>query len=69
VAKPEMLKKIAKVYSLQKTIYIGDTLGDYQSALNANIDFGYARYGFGEVPTQNISFENFYEIIGFFFGR
>lgn len=26
-------------------IYIGDTLSDYEAAKNANIDFGYAKWG------------------------
>lgn len=35
-------------------IYIGDTMGDYESACGAGIDFMLAEYGFGEVPQATL---------------
>ncbi len=35
---------------LEKTIYLGDTMGDYESATEAGVSFIHAAYGYGEVP-------------------
>lgn len=35
---------------LDKTVYVGDTLGDYNSACDAGVPFIHASYGFGSVP-------------------
>ncbi len=35
---------------LTHTVYVGDTLGDYNSACEAGVKFVHASYGFGEVP-------------------
>ena len=35
---------------LDKAVYVGDIMGDYNSAMEAGIPFIYAAYGFGKVP-------------------
>ena len=35
---------------LEHAVYVGDTMGDYNSAMEAGIPFIHASYGFGEVP-------------------
>lgn len=34
----------------EETVYVGDTMGDYEAAKEAGISFVFAEYGFGEVP-------------------
>lgn len=46
--------------------YIGDTLGDQNAALEAEVSFGYAAYGFGEVEWFDASFDSFDEIVTYF---
>ncbi|MBQ8623047.1 MAG: HAD family hydrolase [Oscillospiraceae bacterium] len=40
----------AKRNKLTHVVYVGDTLGDYNSANEAGVKFVHASYGFGEVP-------------------
>ena len=58
---------VESIISLEKlnlnsdeVIYIGDAYSDYQAALNANIDFGLAKWGSvacQDIPSQ-YTFEN-----------
>lgn len=41
---------VAKRNSLDKVVYVGDTMGDYTSACEAGAVFIHASYGFGNVP-------------------
>jgi phosphoglycolate phosphatase len=36
--------------NLDKAVYVGDIMGDYESAMKAGIGFIHAAYGFGTVP-------------------
>lgn len=59
---PEPLLKCIEKLNLNsdEVIYIGDAYSDYQSALNANIDFGLAKWGSvacQDIPSQ-YTFEN-----------
>jgi len=45
--KGENLRLIAKRNSIQKALYVGDTLGDQRAASFAGMPFVFARYGFG----------------------
>ena len=38
------------IASGSSNLYVGDTMGDYNSAREAGVDFIYAKYGFGDVP-------------------
>lgn len=48
-SKGESNKLLIHRNGLQNPVYVGDTSGDYQSAVDAGIPFIFATYGFGEV--------------------
>ena len=52
VSKGESNKLLIKRNNLKKSVYVGDTDGDAQSAIDAGIDFIFASYGFGEVKKE-----------------
>ena len=52
VSKGESNKLLMKRNNLKKPVYVGDTDGDAQSAIDAGIDFIFAGYGFGEVKKE-----------------
>lgn len=47
--KADNIKEIMKRNQLYDPVYIGDTLGDWKAAKEANIPFIFASYGFGQV--------------------
>lgn len=47
--KADNIKEIMKRNQLCDPVYIGDTLGDWKAAKEANIPFIFASYGFGQV--------------------
>ena len=55
LSKGESNKILIARNHLKNPIYVGDTAGDYQSAVDAGIPFVYAAYGFGEV--QDCAYE------------
>ena len=48
ISKAEAIRKMKDKYQAQKVIYVGDTLKDQVSAVDAGGIFVYAKYGFGE---------------------
>ena len=52
-SKAENIKMIVDKHNLKTPVYVGDTPKDLQSALEANVEFIYASYGFGEVVCDN----------------
>ena len=48
LSKAENIKLIIKRNSVDKAVYVGDTLQDESSARDAGVPFIYASYGFGE---------------------
>lgn len=48
---------------LHSPIYVGDTQGDAQSAIDAEIPFIWAKYGFGCVEHYNYSINSFEELL------
>lgn len=61
--KPAMIRALQKLHSLKNPLYIGDTKGDQQACKDAGVDFGFARYGFGEVDNCKISFTSFEHLV------
>ncbi len=59
LAKGETNKKLIADYNLEKPVYVGDTEGDHISAIDAEIPFVYASYGFGEVSGCEYRLEAF----------
>ncbi len=52
-SKAQNISSIIQKYHLLSPVYVGDTLGDYQSCQKAGIPFVFASYGFGEVPNPD----------------
>lgn len=48
---------------LDKAIYVGDTQGDLDGAMHANIPFVYATYGFGNLIEQKYAISKFTDMI------
>jgi len=53
-SKGENLKDVIRRNNLQNPVYVGDTKGDYEASLVANVPFVYAAYGFGKTPSYDI---------------
>lgn len=47
--KDKTIRILMKKYNLKNTIYIGDTVGDWESCQKADIPFLFAEYGFGSL--------------------
>ncbi len=48
ISKSEAIKKIIKENNISKSIYVGDTIKDYEATLLAGVPFIQAKYGFGK---------------------
>lgn len=56
--------KLAKErFSLRDPVYIGDTMGDYTASREAGVPFGFASYGFGEVPEPDFTIQKPLDIL------
>ncbi len=53
-------------HGLKHPVYVGDTQGDRQSALDAGIPFVYAGYGFGDVDSYEEKIHHFSELLFLF---
>ncbi len=49
--------------NMSETVYVGDTLGDYEAAGKAGCPFVYADYGFGRVPDTKVQISSFRELL------
>ncbi|MCX7830512.1 MAG: HAD family hydrolase, partial [Acidobacteria bacterium] len=56
---PEMLEKAISEMSHAKDeiVYIGDTLVDYETAKNANVNFVFVKWGYGEIDGKEDNLE------------
>lgn len=52
--------------SRKSCCYIGDTFSDYEAAQNNNINFIYAKYGFGNLSNQHNQINDISELINYF---
>lgn len=64
--KGENIKSIVERNGLQNPVYIGDTLGDYEACIEADVPFVYAAYGFGEVVNCELSIQKMDELLVLF---
>ena len=62
LSKGESNKILIARNHLKNPIYVGDTAGDYQSAIDARIPFIYAAYGFGEVRDCDYKIQSIREL-------
>lgn len=61
--KADNIKDIVIDHNLKAPVYIGDTMGDYDSATKAGVPFIFADYGFGKVENGQIAtISNFDEL-------
>lgn len=66
LSKGENNKIIIEINHIKNAIYVGDTQGDKQSAVDAGIPFVYAEYGFGSVDGYDYKIEKFSDLIKIF---
>lgn len=66
LSKGENNKIIIERNKLKNPVYIGDTQGDKQSAVDAGIPFVYAEYGFGSVDRYDYKIEKFSDLMNIF---
>ncbi|MDB5063094.1 MAG: phosphoglycolate phosphatase [Mucilaginibacter sp.] len=52
--KADNIKDIVNDHNLKAPVYVGDTMGDYESATKAGVPFIFASYGFGKVESGQI---------------
>lgn len=60
--KAENIKTIITKHKLQNPVYVGDTIKDKESSLEAGVAFIYASYGFGKVE-HNLSINSLEELL------
>jgi phosphoglycolate phosphatase len=46
--KGQTIRTLMQMHNIENAVYIGDTQGDYESTVEAGIDFIWADYGFGK---------------------
>ncbi len=64
LGKAENIKLVIQRNHVNKAVYVGDTMGDYNSALEAGADFIHAAYGYGNVPEGTKSIASPEELLG-----
>lgn len=64
LGKAENIKLVIQRNHVNKAVYVGDTMGDYNSALEAGADFIHAAYGYGTVPEGTKSIASPEELLG-----
>ena len=53
--KADNIKDIVNDHQLKAPVYVGDTMGDYDSATKAGVPFIFASYGFGQVDNGQVA--------------
>ena len=56
------IKQIVSRNKLDKAVYVGDIQGDYDSTMEAGINFIHAAYGFGKINTEVPEIKSFDEL-------
>lgn len=64
--KTGMFHELTEKYDLHRAVYVGDTQGDHDAAVEAGLDFAFARYGFGQVTDSTVAFDSFAELVAHF---
>lgn len=65
LSKGENIRRVMERNGLnpQETVYVGDTQGDYEATVEADIPFIFASYGFGQVKEAQRSITRFSELL------
>lgn len=61
--KGDNIKLIIERNAIKDVVYVGDTQGDYEATIHAEIPFVFAEYGFGNVPESCIKIKKFSELL------
>ncbi len=61
--KAKNIKQLIKRNHIKEAVYVGDTMGDYESSKEVGIPFIYASYGYGNLKNQEYSISNFSELL------
>lgn len=61
--KGENIKHLIKRNKLDDVVYVGDTKGDYEATVFADIPFIFAKYGFGNVENYYIAIDDIKELL------
>jgi phosphoglycolate phosphatase len=56
--KGDNIKLVVERNHLDKAVYVGDIMGDYNSTMEAGLPFIHAAYGFGTVPAGTPAIED-----------
>ena len=59
------ITEIGRRYDLKAPLYVGDTQSDFDSCLQAGVEFAWAAYGFGNVPDATIRLNCFKDLLKF----
>lgn len=65
-SKGENNREVIRRNGFQNPVYVGDTQGDLQSAMDAGIPFIFCEYGFGSVDHYDAKITNFSELLDLF---
>jgi phosphoglycolate phosphatase len=66
MVKGENIKKIIKRNHLDRPVYVGDTQGDCDGAMLADIPFVFASYGFGSVENYDYIIKDLIDVVELF---
>ena len=61
--KGETIRRLMDKYAIESAAYIGDTQGDYEATVQANIPFIFAAYGFGQPQRWDMKIDRFEELL------
>ena len=62
MGKADNIRLVVKRNNLEKAVYVGDTMGDYDATCAAGLHFIHAAYGYGEVPEGTPKITSFEEL-------
>lgn len=62
-SKGENIKLVIDRNHLDDVLYVGDTKGDYEATVEANVPFVFATYGFGTVPQYDYAIGDIKELL------
>ncbi|MDO4330478.1 MAG: HAD family hydrolase [Lachnospiraceae bacterium] len=62
-SKAENIRILMERNQILDAVYVGDTAGDYQSSVQAEIPFIFAAYGYGSVPQSTCRINRFSDLL------
>ena len=62
-SKGENIRLLVERNGLEKPVYVGDTISDYNATVEAGVPFIFAKYGFGDVEKYDAAAEKFEDLI------